>query len=146
MRRIHIAIACASLVFACARKEERKEERVIQYLEIVTPDVDKICETYAKSYGLTFSTPIAELGNARTAELSNGGRIGVRAPLRPDETPVVRPYVLVEDVAKAAAAAEAAGAVIAVPPMELPGQGTFAIFIQGGIENGLWQHSPKTRL
>ena len=28
---------------------------------------------------------------------------------------------------------------IAHPPMELPGYGTFAIYIQGGIQFGLWQ-------
>ena len=28
---------------------------------------------------------------------------------------------------------------VAHPPMEIPGQGTFAIYIQGGIHHGLWQ-------
>ena len=42
-------------------------------------------------------------------------------------------------VEAAAKAAEAAGAEIAHPPMELPGHGTFAIYIQGGIHHGLWQ-------
>ena len=28
---------------------------------------------------------------------------------------------------------------IAHPPMELPGHGTFAIYLQGGIHHGLWQ-------
>ncbi len=53
--------------------------------------------------------------------------------------PVVRPYLLVDDVEPAAKAAEAAGAEIAHPPMEIPGHGTFAIYIQGGIHHGLWQ-------
>jgi hypothetical protein len=51
----------------------------------------------------------------------------------------VRPYLLVDDVEAAAAAAVEAGGEIAHPPMELPGHGTFAIFIQGGIHHGLWQ-------
>lgn len=68
-----------------------------------------------------------------------GGRIGGRAPLRDTEAPVVRPYVLVDDIAAAVKAAEAAGATVALPPMEIPGQGTFAIYILGGIEHGLWQ-------
>ena len=59
--------------------------------------------------------------------------------MRPDETPVVRPYLLVDDVAASIAVAEEAGAEIAVPAMEIPGQGTFGIFIQAGIESGLWQ-------
>ena len=62
--------------------------------------------------------------------------LGIRAPLRDTEGPVVRPYVLVEEIDAAVAAAAEAGAEIA---MELPGYGQFAIVIQGGIESGLWQ-------
>jgi len=46
----------------------------------------------------------------------------------------------VDDIAAAVQAAKAAGAEIAHPPMELAGHGTFAIYIQGGIQHGLWQH------
>ena len=111
----------------------------IQYLEIVTPDVDSVCATYDALHGVSFGEPVAELGNARTAALANGGMIGVRAPMQETEEPVVRPYLLVDDVVDAAKAAEAAGAEIAHPPMEIPGHGKFAIFIQGGIHHGLWQ-------
>jgi len=111
----------------------------IQYLEIVTPDVDAVCATYEELYGVAFGEPEAGLGNARTATLASGGLIGVRAPMHESEEPVVRPYLLVDDVEAAAKAAAAAGAEIAHPPMELPGHGTFAIYIQGGIHHGLWQ-------
>lgn len=111
----------------------------IQYLEIVTPDVDAVCATYAKLYDVSFTEPEAGLGNARTASLPDGGKIGVRAPMHEMEEPVVRPYLLVDDAEAAASAAEAGGAEIAHPPMELPGHGTFAIFIQGGIQHGVWQ-------
>ncbi len=53
---------------------------------------------------------------------------------------MVRPYVLVKDIEAAVKAAEAAGATVALPPMEIPGQGMFSIYILGGIEHGLWQH------
>jgi len=112
----------------------------VQYLEIVTPEVDATCATYAKLHGVNFGEPEAALGNARTAELENGGMIGVRAPMHDAEEPVVRPYLLVDDVDAAAKAAEKAGAEIAHPPMEIPGHGKFAIYIQGGIHHGLWQH------
>lgn len=110
----------------------------VQYLEIVTPDVDATCATYARLHGVSFSEPKAELGNARTAPLG-GGLIGVRAPMHETEEPVVRPYVLVDDVDEAAKAAEEAGGEIAHPPMEISGRGKFAIYIQGGIHHGLWQ-------
>lgn len=111
----------------------------VDYLEIVTPDVDAVCATYERLHGVTFGEPEPGLGNARTAVLSNGGRVGVRAPMHPAEEPIVRPYLLVDDIEAAAAAAVEAGAVLAHPPMTLPGHGTFAILIQGGINHGLWQ-------
>ena len=111
----------------------------VQYLEIVTPKVAETCAALSQAHGVDFSQPIAEFGNARTAKLKDGGLIGVRAPLRESEQPVVRPYLLVEDIKAAVKAAEAAGANIAMPPMPIPGQGTFAIYILGGIEHGLWQ-------
>lgn len=111
----------------------------IQYLEIVTPEVDATCAIYEQRHGVNFSLPEAGLGNARTASLPGGGMIGIRAPMHEAEDPVVRPYWLVKDVAAAAKAVEDAGGEIAHPPMEIPGHGTFAIYIQGGIHHGLWQ-------
>ncbi|MFT7619718.1 MAG: putative enzyme related to lactoylglutathione lyase [Planctomycetota bacterium] len=112
---------------------------LIQYLEIVTPDLNETCSALEKIHGVSFSEPDPGLGNSRTAALKGGGKIGVRAPMRADEKPVVRPYVLTEDIEASAKAAEDAGAQIAMPPMEIPGHGKFAIYILGGIEHGLWQ-------
>ena len=111
----------------------------IYYLEIVTSEVDAVCAVYAAANGLQFGDPDAGLGNARTAALPGGGLVGVRAPMRESEEPVVRPYWLVEDIAAAVAAAVEAGAQLAHPPMEIPGHGTVAIYIEGGVEHGLWQ-------
>ena len=98
-----------------------------------------MCATYAKLHGVSFGDPVAGLGNARTAALAGSGLIGVRAPMHEAEEPVVRPYWLVDDIEAAVSAAVEAGAEIAHPPMEIPGHGTFAIFVQGGIQHGLWQ-------
>lgn len=111
----------------------------IQYLEIVTKDVDAVCAAYASANGVQFGEPDAGLGNARTAALAGGGLVGVRAPLRETEEPVVRPYWLVKNIGTAVAAVERTGAEIAVPPTEIPGHGTFAIYLHGGNDHGLWQ-------
>jgi uncharacterized protein len=111
----------------------------IYYLEIVTRDVDAVCAGYATAIGAQFGEPDARLGNARTSALPEGGLVGVRAPLHEVEEPVVRPYWLVNDVEAAVAAAVQAGAKVAHPPLEIPGHGTFAIYILGGIHHGLWQ-------
>jgi predicted enzyme related to lactoylglutathione lyase len=63
----------------------------------------------------------------------------VRAPLRETEQPIVRPYWLANDIKVAVAAAVAAGGELAVEPTEIPGYGTFAIYVQGGVDHGLWQ-------
>ena len=116
----------------------------IHYLEIVTPNVDGSVDTYSKLYGVTFSAPDPNLGGARTATLSNSdgtdsGLLGIRAPMHDAERAVVRPYVLVDDIDAVVKEAKKAGVEIAVPPMEIPGRGKCAIFIQDGVESGLWQ-------
>src|SRR5688572_9321031 len=111
----------------------------IYYLEIVTRDVDTVCAVYAAANRLKFGEADAALGNARTAALSGGGLVGVRAPLRESEEPVVRPYWLVDDIESAVAAAAKAGAKVVLPPMKIPGHGTCAIYIEGEVEHGLWQ-------
>lgn len=111
----------------------------VYYLEIVTQEVDATCADYAQLHGIIFGEGDPGLGNARTATLANGGMIGVRAPMHASEQPVVRPYVLVEDIDAAVAIAVKSGGEIALPPMELPGHGRCAIYFRGGVQHGLWQ-------
>jgi predicted enzyme related to lactoylglutathione lyase len=123
---------------AVSGSEENRTMK-IQYLEIVTKEVDAVCASYAAANNVQFGEPDAGLGNARTAALADGGLVGVRAPLRETEQPVVRPYWLVEDIDAAVAATVQAGGQVAHPPMEIPGHGKFAIYLQGGNDHGLWQ-------
>ena len=111
----------------------------VYYLEIVTGEVDAVCATYSAAHGVQFGDPDPGLGNARTAAMPDGGMVGVRAPLRNDEAPVVRPYWLVDDIAAAVAAVVESGGFIAHHPLVIPGHGAFAIYFQGGIQHGLWE-------
>lgn len=111
----------------------------IHYLEIVTPDVAGACAIYSQAHGVTFGEPVPKLGGARTAKLASGGMLGIRAPMRDTEKPVVRPYVLVKDIKAAVAAAAKAGAETAMAPTEIAGLGQFAVVVHGGIDSGLWQ-------
>ena len=121
------------------KNTEKGNTMKIHYLEIVTPDVGSSVALCSKIHGVSFGVADENLGGARTANLANGGTLGIRAPMRDTETPVVRPYFLVHDIVKAVAAAAQSGAEIAMQPTEIPGRGKFAILIQGGIESGLWQ-------
>src|SRR5277367_5292333 len=111
----------------------------VHYLEIVASDVDAVCAAYEAALGIEFGSADPFLGDARTAPLPDGGSIGVRGPLRDTEKPVVRPYWLVDDIEAALDAASKQGALVAHPPLEIPGKGTFAIYIQGDVHHGLWQ-------
>ena len=111
----------------------------LYYLEIVSSDVEAICTAYEAAHNVQFGEPDEFLGGARTCNLTDGSIVGVRAPLRETEEPVVRPYWLVEDIEKAVKAMQAQGAEIALPPLEIPGKGTFAIYINGAIDHGFWQ-------
>ncbi len=111
----------------------------IRFLEIVTAEMEATIATLEAVHGVSFGEQVAELGGSRTARLGDGGVISVRAPMAAHESAVVRPYVLVEDIEAAVKAAKEQGAEIAIGPMEIPGQGTFAIYLLGGIEHGLWE-------
>lgn len=111
----------------------------IHYLEVVSPDVDTVCAAHSAASGADFDGPIAELGGARTAALANGMTLGVRAPMHETEEPTTRPYYRVPDIQQAVAAAERAGAVLALPPTEIPGRGQCAILMVGVVQFGYWQ-------
>lgn len=135
-----LLIAAGLFVFAgCKSTAPERSSPVIHYLEIVTPNVDAACATYAQIHGLTFGQPDAAMGQARLAQRSDGGLVGIRAPLAAHEDPIMRTYLAVTDIAAAAKAVEARGAVLAYPPTSQGDHGTFAIYIEGGVQHGLWQ-------
>ncbi len=65
-----------------ARRWSRAKVKWEMSVEIVTAKTDATCDVLTQSQGVTFSEPITELGSARTAKLTDGDRIGVRAPER----------------------------------------------------------------
>ena len=111
----------------------------VHYLEVVCEDVEAHCANLARVHGLAFGEPVAELGGARVAEAGDGSLVGVRAPLAAHEQPIVRTYLAVEDIERAAEDAAAAGGVIAYPPTQQGSTGTWAIYLLGGVQHGLWQ-------
>lgn len=111
----------------------------IQFLEIVTPDVDGTIAMFAASHGASFSAPIAAFGNGRVAKMPDGGQISVRAPMHESEEPVTRSYYLTDDIDAATQRAVAAGATLAHPVMDIPGEGKFSIVFHGENQFGFWQ-------
>ena len=111
----------------------------IRFLEIVTSDVDGTIKIFETSGSVKFSEPIAELGNARVADLPDGSQMSIRAPMHDMETPVTRTYFLTDDIEDATQAAVKAGAELAHGVMEIPGHGKFSIFFHGGNQFGYWE-------
>jgi predicted enzyme related to lactoylglutathione lyase len=139
-----VVLAMAALVLhtgclATGKPDRGGASSVIHYVEIVCRDVDAQCATLERVRGLTFGETVADLGQARVAEAPDGSLIGVRAPLAEHEQPIIRTYLAVEDIARAVADAEAAGATIAYPPTVQGDTGTWAIYVLGDTQIGLWQ-------
>lgn len=111
----------------------------VHYLEIVSNDVDALTGLYESVHGLSFGAPDPDLGQARVATRPDGSLVGIRKPLAAHELPVMRVYLAVDDIERAAKKAEEHGALIAYPPTRQGQRGTFAILIQGDVQHGLWQ-------
>jgi predicted enzyme related to lactoylglutathione lyase len=111
----------------------------VHYLEIVSNDADTLTQLYQRLHGLSFGPPDPDLGEARVATRADGTLVGIRKPLAAHELPIMRTYLAVEDIQRAAGQAEEHGATIAYPPTRQGQRGTFAIVIQGDVQHGLWQ-------
>jgi uncharacterized protein len=70
----------------------------LRSVEVVTPEVDCTRALHADSFGAAFAEADPLLGGAVVAELPSGSRIGIRAPMHEQETPVVRMDVRVADL------------------------------------------------
>ena len=153
LTRIFLALALSSSIWLNAGLSSQSQQPqqstppipaeasiTIQYLEIVSTDVDAVCATLSAIHSVSFGEPEPDFGNARIAVLGDGGRLGVRAPLSDNEAAgTVRPYLRVDDIDAAIAAAQASGAQFAMLATEIPGHGKFAIYFQGGVQFGLWE-------
>ncbi len=124
---------------AIAGKGEGDSTMTVNYLEIVSNDVDALIELYQRVHGLSFGPPDPDAGQARIATRGDGTLVGIRKPLAAHEQPIMRTYIAVEDIQQAVKEAEDSGATIAYPPTPHGQHGTFAIVIQGDIQHGLWQ-------
>lgn len=119
--------------------KERASSVSVHYMEIVTSDVDGMIKLYSQAHGLKFGEADPDLGQARVATLEDGTLVGIRAPLAEHESPTMRTYLAVDDIAAAVKRAEEAGAMVAYPPTRQGKAGMFAIVIHDSVQHGFWQ-------
>jgi predicted enzyme related to lactoylglutathione lyase len=138
-----VVVAAATLLTGCQVMDKPVQNGPsnvrVHYLEIVSQDVAAQAAALERMHGISFGPPVADLGQARVAEVPDGSLIGVRAPLAQHEQPIMRTYLEVEDITRAVEEAEESGAVIAYGPTQQGDTGTWAIYILGDVEIGLWQ-------
>lgn len=146
VKNMILVILVAAAIGAHAECQSAEEKAVrgdstmhIHYVEIVCLDVAAQCAALELVHGVSFGPPLADLGQARVAGAPDGSLIGVRAPLAEHEEPIIRTYLEVADIAKSIQEAESAGAMIAYPPTRQGDTGTWAIYILGEVQIGLWQ-------
>jgi hypothetical protein len=120
-------LVCGSTQVAAGPGREGALSTDVHSLEIVCADVAAQCAALERVHGWSFGPEVADLGMARVAECPDGSLVGARAPLAAHEQPIVRTYLAVDDITKAIADAEAAGAAIAYPPTRQGETGTWAI-------------------
>jgi predicted enzyme related to lactoylglutathione lyase len=92
----------------------------VVYFEIAGPDGQRLRDFYGAAFGWTFDT-------ARVPGYGYVGGAGLKGGIRQDPPDKVL-YVQVPDLAEALARISAAGGETLLPPTEVPGVVTFALF------------------
>jgi hypothetical protein len=93
-----------------------------------------------EAFARTFVKDVAEIYDSIT-RVKNIDRNPTGFSL--DDAPIlgrlVRTWKLLKEIIASLEAASKQGTFVAHPPLEIPGKGTFAIYIQGDVDHGLWQ-------
>ena len=110
------------------------------WADLSTSDVEGAREFYGALFGWEWEIAGPEYGNYSTGSL-RGKKVAAVASRMDDSQPVVwTTYLAVDDADKWAAAVPEAGGTVAVPPMEIPGQGRMAIGVDPtGAAFGIWE-------
>jgi predicted enzyme related to lactoylglutathione lyase len=99
----------------------------IVHFEIMGKDAPKLHRFYADLFGWNIGAPAAEMGNYAMVEAETSGVAGGIGE-QPDGASRVTLYTQVDDLQATLDKAVALGGKVAVPPTEIPGVVTFAMF------------------
>ncbi len=99
--------------------------------ELTTTDPAAAAEFYGQLFGWNVKAPDPAMGGYRVVSVGDVGIAGILAI--PPEAPTMPPhwgcYVTVADTDKTVARIEALGGKVIVPPMDIPGVGRMAVFV-----------------
>jgi predicted enzyme related to lactoylglutathione lyase len=114
----------------------------ITHIELPADDLDRAKAFYEAVAGWSFGKMEGsdDYWLFRTGE-GSGGAIGKRGH---DVSAVIRPYISVDRLEDAVAAAESHGGKIVQPPTDIAGMGRYAAVLDTeGTEIGLWEVTPQ---
>lgn len=102
--------------------------RPVTHFEILGQDTAALRQFYGRAFGWTLGTPGGDAMDYAMVETDSGAGIGGGIGKAPQGTGHVTFYVSVEDPAAALAEIERLGGKTVLPPQEVPGGVTFALF------------------
>ena len=117
------------------------------HIELNTDDATKAKKFYRRVFDWKLSDTKMGPGMTYTMlDVGKGTGGGIQKKQMAGAPTAWLPYVEVDDVKKTIAKAKKAGAQIMVEHMEIPGMGSFGIFVDPtGAGLGVWQTAPKGR-
>jgi predicted enzyme related to lactoylglutathione lyase len=124
---------------------EKYDDGVPSWVDMGSPDLDKAKAFYGGLLGWNCPEGPAESGGYSVCTLRGKSVAGLSPQMSPDAPPVWMTYVNVDDADATVAKVKAAGGMVFVEPMDVPGAGRMAIFAdpQGAVI-GLWQPAAHT--
>lgn len=114
----------------------------LEFVELSSEDPPATRRFLEKVFGWHFQSRTMPQGEYLAYEAPGGGRGGIR-PTRPTEAPASLSYVRVTDLSKALEQVSKSGGTIVLPPVHIPGMGSFFWFqAPGGPILACWQDAP----
>jgi predicted enzyme related to lactoylglutathione lyase len=116
------------------------EHGVPSWVDVTSPDVERVSSFYGSLFGWTVMERPPEAGGYRIAELRGRAVAGVGPQMNPAAPPAWTTYVNVDDAAAVAGKVTAAGGNVLVPPMDVLDAGRVALFADpAGAVIGVWE-------
>ncbi len=119
---------------------DRYEPGVPCWIDAGVDDIARTADFFTALWGWDCPEGPAEFGGYRNCTLKGRPVAGLGPRMNPEAPPFWASYVAVEDAAATAEVVTANGGSVIVAPMEIPGAGTMAVFLDpSGAAFSVWQ-------
>jgi predicted enzyme related to lactoylglutathione lyase len=123
-----------------------KTPGAFSWSQLTTTDPAAAAEFYGSLFGWTVMPPNAEMGGYRVVNVGEQGVAGITGmqPGGPPTPPHWGAFITVADIDQTSARCEALGGKVLLPPMDIPGVGRMAVFMdpQGAVISAITYAMP----